>query len=222
MPVNGPPRVLVDAERLLVLHDGRLLIRLDPVNGSKRWSAVLGIEDLSERPEAIACDDRRVYCASQQTLRALSIDDGKAALDVPLDRARKRRLVAGPFRAVRRGLSQRLEPLGRRAGEHAGGGTAAGYRGARAAIRLPRDDRGSQREAGARGLVATSRALWGLCRRDAACPARPASSLKAAQPSTTAGIETPQQSVTLSVDPRRFAPCWTTAAARPRFSEVPA
>ena len=33
MPVNGPPRVLVDAERVLVLHDGRLLIRLDPVTG---------------------------------------------------------------------------------------------------------------------------------------------------------------------------------------------
>jgi outer membrane protein assembly factor BamB len=76
MPVNGPPRVLVDAERLLVLHDGRLLLRLDPQSGAKRWSTVLGIEDLSERPEAIACDPHRVYCASQQTLRALAMDDG--------------------------------------------------------------------------------------------------------------------------------------------------
>ena len=76
MPVNGPPRVLVDAERVLVLHDGRLMIRLDPVSGSKRWSAILGIEDLSERLDAIACDDRRVYCVSQQSLRALSVDDG--------------------------------------------------------------------------------------------------------------------------------------------------
>ena len=32
---------------------------------------MLGIEDLSDRPDAIACDDRRVYCVSQQTLRAL-------------------------------------------------------------------------------------------------------------------------------------------------------
>ena len=70
MPVNGPPRVLVDAERVLVLHDGRLLIRLDPVSGAKRWSSVLGTENLSDRLDALACDDRRVYCVSQQTLRA--------------------------------------------------------------------------------------------------------------------------------------------------------
>ena len=76
MPVNGPPRVLVDAERVLVLHDGRVLIRLDPQSGAKRWSSVLGIEDLSDRLDAIACDDRRVYCVSQQSLRALAVDDG--------------------------------------------------------------------------------------------------------------------------------------------------
>jgi cellulose synthase operon protein C len=76
MPVNGPPRVLVDAERVLVLHDGRLLIRLDPVSGAKRWSSVLGTENLSDRLDALACDDRRVYCVSQRTLRALAVDDG--------------------------------------------------------------------------------------------------------------------------------------------------
>ena len=32
------------------LHDGRSLIRLDPATGSKRWSSLLGSEDLSERP----------------------------------------------------------------------------------------------------------------------------------------------------------------------------
>jgi outer membrane protein assembly factor BamB/tetratricopeptide (TPR) repeat protein len=78
MPVHGPPRVMVDAERVLVLHDGRVLIRIDPVNGSKRWSTVLGIEDLSERPEAIVSDDRRVYCVSRDTLRAFSLTDGGA------------------------------------------------------------------------------------------------------------------------------------------------
>ena len=39
----GPPRLLGDAERLLVLHDGKTLIRLDPVNGVKpgraRWAS---------------------------------------------------------------------------------------------------------------------------------------------------------------------------------------
>lgn len=78
MPVFGPPRVIVDAERVLVLHDGKQLIRLDPVNGSKRWSAVLGIENLSDRPDAIACDEKRVYCVSRQNLRALSFEDGQS------------------------------------------------------------------------------------------------------------------------------------------------
>jgi outer membrane protein assembly factor BamB len=77
MPVFGPPRVMVEAERVLVLHDGKLLIRLDPVNGSKRWSSVLGIENLSERPDAIACDEKRIYCVSRQNLRALSFEDGQ-------------------------------------------------------------------------------------------------------------------------------------------------
>jgi hypothetical protein len=76
LPVTGPPRVIVDAERLLVLHDGRVLLRLDPVNGSRRWSAVLGLEDLSERLEAIACSGKRIFTVSQQRLRALSVDDG--------------------------------------------------------------------------------------------------------------------------------------------------
>jgi outer membrane protein assembly factor BamB/tetratricopeptide (TPR) repeat protein len=78
LPVNGPPRVLGDAERLLVVHDGRLLIRLDPSTGSKKWSCLLGIEDLSERHGSIVYDDKRVYCANRQTVRALSMQDGRA------------------------------------------------------------------------------------------------------------------------------------------------
>jgi outer membrane protein assembly factor BamB len=75
-PVNGPPRVFGDAERVLVLHDGRLLNRLDPATGSRRWSCLLGIEDLSERPGSMAYDDKRFYCASGRTLRAISLEDG--------------------------------------------------------------------------------------------------------------------------------------------------
>jgi outer membrane protein assembly factor BamB/TolA-binding protein len=78
LPVNGPPRVIVDAERLLVLHDGRVLLRLDPLDGSRRWFTVLGIEDLSDRLEAIACSGKRIFTVSQQRLRALSVDDGTA------------------------------------------------------------------------------------------------------------------------------------------------
>ncbi len=72
LPVNGPPRVFSDGERVLVLHDGRLLNRLDPATGSKRWSCLLGIEDLSERPGSMAFDDKRFYCASGRTLRDLA------------------------------------------------------------------------------------------------------------------------------------------------------
>ncbi len=84
LPVNGPPRLLGNPEHLLVLHDGRLLIRLDPATGSKRWSCLLGIEDLSERPDASVCDDNAFYCVNieniygsmRQALRAVSLADG--------------------------------------------------------------------------------------------------------------------------------------------------
>jgi cellulose synthase operon protein C len=75
--VNGSPRIMGDGERLFVLHDGRFLIRLDPASGSRRWSSVLGTEDLSDRPGAMAYDDKRFYCVNHQTLRAISLEDGK-------------------------------------------------------------------------------------------------------------------------------------------------
>jgi hypothetical protein len=76
LPADGPPRLLGDSERLLVLHDGRSLSRLDPATGSKSWSSLLGTEDLSERPLSVAHDDKRFYCVNRGTLRALSLDDG--------------------------------------------------------------------------------------------------------------------------------------------------
>jgi outer membrane protein assembly factor BamB len=85
LPVNGPPRLLGDSERLLVLHDGRSLIRLDAATGSKRWSLLLGMEDLSERPASMACDEKRFYCANQRTLRAVSIDDASTVWSHDLD-----------------------------------------------------------------------------------------------------------------------------------------
>ena len=56
MPVNGPPRVIVDAERVLVLHDGKILIRLDPVNGSRRWSGGARHRRPERAADAIVCD----------------------------------------------------------------------------------------------------------------------------------------------------------------------
>jgi hypothetical protein len=84
LPVNGPPRLLGDSDRLLVLHDGGLLIRLDPATGAKRWSSPLGSEDLSERPDAMVYDEKAFYCVNienifggmRQVLRAISLEDG--------------------------------------------------------------------------------------------------------------------------------------------------
>lgn len=78
MPVNGAPRPLVEAERLLVVHDGRTLLRLDPATGSKQWSAVLGTENLGERPDSLALDGERFYCVSKRMLRAISLEDGSS------------------------------------------------------------------------------------------------------------------------------------------------
>jgi hypothetical protein len=74
LPSHGPPRLFGDAERLLVLHHGQNLIRLDVATGNKLWAdwRLLGTEDLSERPEAIALGDDRVFVASGATSSAAS------------------------------------------------------------------------------------------------------------------------------------------------------
>jgi outer membrane protein assembly factor BamB len=79
MPRNGPPRLFGDAERLLLLHDGNELIRLDAATGLKRWSRPLGVENLSERPEALALDGERVYWVNRRTLNGALLDDGSLA-----------------------------------------------------------------------------------------------------------------------------------------------
>ena len=63
MPAYGPPRLLGNADCLMVLHDGHLLIRLDAATGLKRWECPLA-ENLGERPESIAYDDKNVYCVN--------------------------------------------------------------------------------------------------------------------------------------------------------------
>ena len=74
LPSHGPPRLFGDSERLLVLHHGQNLIRLDIATGNKLWPdwRLLGTEDLSERPEAIAVGDDRVFVASGSTLSVAS------------------------------------------------------------------------------------------------------------------------------------------------------
>ena len=103
LPTLQPPRLLGDAERLLVIQDGNELIRLDVATGAKRWSRPLGVEILSERPEAMALDADRVYWASGRTLNAAALGGRGARLEEAPDRPRGG-LVDRPDRTLRRGL----------------------------------------------------------------------------------------------------------------------
>ncbi len=85
LPVNGPPRLFGDGNRLFVLQDGQELIRLDPITGAKLWARPLGSEDLSERPEAFAFGEDRVFIASEPSLSAIRINDGTTAWKRPLN-----------------------------------------------------------------------------------------------------------------------------------------
>jgi outer membrane protein assembly factor BamB/tetratricopeptide (TPR) repeat protein len=83
LPVIGPPCLMGGGNLVLVLYEGRTLIRLDPATGAKRWSCPLGLEDLSRRPGAMVFDEKRFYCISRftatVTLRAVSLEDGARA-----------------------------------------------------------------------------------------------------------------------------------------------
>ncbi len=86
-PSLGPPRLFGDAERLLVLHDGHDLIRLDLATGAKAWPGwkLLGTEDLGDRPEAIALAADRVFVANGPALLAIALADGSTLWKRPLN-----------------------------------------------------------------------------------------------------------------------------------------
>ena len=86
-PSLGPPRLFGDAERLLVLHNGHDLIRLDLATGAKTWDGwkLLGTEDLSDRPEALALAADRVFVANGPTLAAIALADGAMLWKRPLN-----------------------------------------------------------------------------------------------------------------------------------------
>ncbi|HEY2155266.1 MAG TPA: PQQ-binding-like beta-propeller repeat protein, partial [Isosphaeraceae bacterium] len=76
LPKHGPPRLVGDAERLLVIQDGTDLIRLDPMTGKKRWSRPIGDDNLAERPDAFVLSGDRFFVANGSDLAALSFVDG--------------------------------------------------------------------------------------------------------------------------------------------------
>jgi cellulose synthase operon protein C len=85
-PRFGPPRLFCDSERLLVLHEGQSLMRLDLATGSKVWKnwRLLGNENLSERPEAIALVPGRAFVVNGSTLAAFDVADGSLLWKRPL------------------------------------------------------------------------------------------------------------------------------------------
>lgn len=87
LPRHGPPRAIIDEGRLVVLHDGVMLIRLDIGSGKELWRAPLGIEDLSERRSFLHADTERIYVASSGVVKALRWADGQMAWS---------RMLAGP------------------------------------------------------------------------------------------------------------------------------
>ncbi len=79
LPVHGPPRLFGDAERLMLLHDGTELVRLDAATGLKKWSRPLGSENLSERADALTLDGERIYCVNGQVVSGIRLGDGSTA-----------------------------------------------------------------------------------------------------------------------------------------------
>ncbi len=104
---NNPPRVLGNAETLLMLFDGSTLIRLDAATGKKRWETFLG-ENLSERPGSMALDRRNLYCVT------IEVFAGKARSCAArhCDRRRFTSLVMSACRAARLGLGVVDRPFG--------------------------------------------------------------------------------------------------------------
>ena len=76
LPKIGPPRLLGDMERLLVIQDATDLIRLDVATGKKMWSRPLGTDEVGERPQAMTFDGDRFYWVSEQDLSSVSLADG--------------------------------------------------------------------------------------------------------------------------------------------------
>jgi outer membrane protein assembly factor BamB/tetratricopeptide (TPR) repeat protein len=85
-PRLGAPRLFCDSERLLVLHEGQTLMRLDPATGSKMWKnwRLVGNENLSERPDAMALAPDRVFVANGKSLTSFAITDGSVIWKRPL------------------------------------------------------------------------------------------------------------------------------------------
>lgn len=86
-PRNGPPRLFRRGDKLIVIKDGEVAVRLDPANGKPVWDVVLGDTDHSRDIPDIAVDDSRLYVIEpldSSTIpgvaaRGFDLTDGSAA-----------------------------------------------------------------------------------------------------------------------------------------------
>lgn len=86
-PRNGPPRLFREGDKLVVIKDGDMAVRLDPANGKPVWDAFLGGTDHSRDLPDIALDDQRMYVIERLessripglVTRAYDLTDGSVA-----------------------------------------------------------------------------------------------------------------------------------------------
>jgi|GEM_PF-1203649 len=78
LPNLSPPLLVGDASALVVLINGRILDRLDPLTGERLWAepVPLGEENLGERPDAILIRDNAILTVNQGLLQSHRISDG--------------------------------------------------------------------------------------------------------------------------------------------------
>lgn len=79
LPRAVSPAIFADHGLILAILGGQELVRLDPASGHRLWRNALGLDDLSERPDALVIDASRAYCASGSTLTAFNLADGSSA-----------------------------------------------------------------------------------------------------------------------------------------------
>ncbi len=84
LPTSSAPRLLAEADHLLVLQNGNELSRVDVNTGRPIWTHLLGLESVCDRPNAFAMAADRVFCANGSELISLKLSDGKPAWRRPL------------------------------------------------------------------------------------------------------------------------------------------
>jgi outer membrane protein assembly factor BamB len=79
LPRAVSPSVWSSESVLIALFGGQELVRLNPENGKRVWTHGIGLTDLSQRVDAVALDEQRLYCIWGSTYEAFNTSDGSVA-----------------------------------------------------------------------------------------------------------------------------------------------